>query len=164
MTNIFHKALAHTLKWEGGATVTKDPHDPGGTTKYGIAQAFHPEVDVENLTLEQATKIYLDDYWLPLNCEAIAAIDEVLAAKVFDMGVNLGVRRAGKILQSAIQTMAPGLAVDGKIGAKTLTALAPLDIPTVKDLLQVRLENYYKALDNPRFEKGWLNRAASWLQ
>lgn len=163
MSNIFHKALAHTLKWEGGATITRDPHDPGGVTKYGISQVHHPEVDVENLTLEEATRIYLEDYWLPLNCEAIAAIDEVLAAKVFDMGVNLGIRRASKIFQAAIQTMAPGLAVDGNIGPKTLTALAPLDIDTVKELVQERLQNYYLNLDNPRFEKGWLNRAKSWL-
>lgn len=162
MTNIFHKALAHTLKWEGGATLTKDPHDPGGTTKYGIAQAFHPDVDVENLTLDQAAKIYLDEYWLPLNCEGIATISEVLACKVFDMGVNLGIKRAAKILQAAIQTMAPGLPVDGHIGPKTLTALAALDVDSIKDLVQIRLEKYYRNLDNPRFENGWLKRAADW--
>lgn len=162
MNNLFHKALAHTLKWEGGATITRDPHDPGGVTKYGIAQAFHPDVDVENLTLDQAAKIYLNDYWLPMNCEGIATIDEIVAAKVFDMGVNPGPHSGAVIFQSAIKVLSPGLSVDGKIGPKTLAALAAIDIQTAKELIQERLEAYYRNRDNPRFEKGWLRRAADW--
>lgn len=159
---VFTKALKHTLKWEGGDKITRDPHDPGGTTKYGIAQRFHPNVDVVNLTLQQAEEIYLKEYWLPLNCAAIEIISPVLAAKVFDIGVNLGVRRAAKLFQQAIQTMSPGLAIDGRIGSATLTALSALDIPTVQALLQERLEAHYRAIGNERFERGWLNRAASW--
>lgn len=159
----FQKALKHTLRWEGGAKVTNDPKDPGGLTKYGISARAHPNWDIANLTEQQAESIYLEEYWLPLNCESVSIIDESLAAKLFDMGVNLGVNRAAKILQAAVNTMSPGVAIDGKIGPHTLTALSALDIPAVKQQVQARLENFYKSLDNPRFIQGWLNRASSWL-
>jgi lysozyme family protein len=57
----FERALAFTLRWEGG--LSQDPDDPGGTTKYGISARAHPEVDVRNLTLEDAKEIYRKEYW-----------------------------------------------------------------------------------------------------
>lgn len=158
----FQQALKHTLKWEGGDKFTDDPNDPGGSTKFGISQRAFPDLDIPNLTYPQAERIYLEHYWLPLNCEAVSLVDPVLAMKLFDMGVNLGVRRGAKIFQAAVQTLSPGIAVDGHIGPETLTALSYVDIPTVKELIGVRLENYYRSLDNPRFLKGWLNRAEDW--
>lgn len=158
----FQQALKHTLKWEGGSKFTDDPHDPGGATKFGISKRAHPELDIPNLTYAAAELVYLEHYWLPLNCEAVSLISPVLAMKLFDMGVNLGVRRGAKIFQAAVQTLSPGICVDGYIGPQTLTALSAIDIMTVRDLVQVRLENYYRSLDNPRYEQGWLNRAASW--
>lgn len=162
MSSIFGSAFSHSMRWEGGSKITKDPHDSGGTTRWGVSSRAHPDVDVENLSEEQAKRIYLEHYWLPLNCEAVSLIDPVVAMKLFDMGVNLGVRRGAKIFQAAVQTLSPGICVDGYIGPQTLTALSAIDIPTVRDLVQVRLENYYRSLDNPRYEQGWLNRAASW--
>ena len=47
--------------WGGGFNDL--PDDKGGPTKFGIAQNFHPEVDVKNLTLRGALTIYEDDYW-----------------------------------------------------------------------------------------------------
>ena len=158
----FQQALKHTLKWEGGSKFTDDPHDPGGATKYGISKRAFPDLDIPNLTYEQAERVYLEHYWLPLNCEAVSLIAPVLAMKLFDMGVNLGVRRGAKIFQAAVQTLSPGICVDGYIGPQTLTALSAVDLMTVRDLVQVRLENYYRSLDNPRYQKGWLNRAADW--
>lgn len=162
MLSTFDRAFSYTMGWEGGDTVTNDPDDPGGVTRWGVSQRAHPNWDIANLTEEQARKIYLTDYWLPLNCPGVAALDEQLAAKLFDMGVNLGVHRAAKMFQSALAELSPGLAVDGHIGPATLTVLSGADHDSVRELTQARLENYYKSLNNPRFEKGWLNRAKTW--
>ncbi len=56
MTN-FEGALKFTLSWKGG--LVNDPNDPGGETKYGISKRAYPELDIANLTLEQAKGIYI---------------------------------------------------------------------------------------------------------
>jgi hypothetical protein len=49
---------------------TNDPADPGGYTKYGIAQKYNPDIDVRLLTLEVAKNLYLKRYWIPAGCDA----------------------------------------------------------------------------------------------
>ena len=46
----FADIIDHVLESEGGSKITKDPLDPGGTTKYGISQRAYPNTDIENLT------------------------------------------------------------------------------------------------------------------
>ena len=64
----------------GNAIVDRDPRDPGGTTKFGIDQRDHADVRVENLTLEDAVKIYQEDWeknevWKHEPCFAVACMD-----------------------------------------------------------------------------------------
>ena len=54
----FSKAIVKTLAKEGGAIFTDDPNDAGGATKYGISQRAYPNVDIRNLTEQQAREIY----------------------------------------------------------------------------------------------------------
>jgi hypothetical protein len=83
MKDNFDKAFEFTVGLEGG--YSNDPNDPGGETKYGISKRFNPEVDVKNLTLEQAKDIYRRKYWLPAGCdEAQFPMDICL----FDSNVN----------------------------------------------------------------------------
>ncbi len=49
--NKIDKALAFTLKWEGG--YVDNPLDMGGITNYGISQRHYPNLDIKNLTLEK---------------------------------------------------------------------------------------------------------------
>jgi lysozyme family protein len=51
-TWIFEDIVGAHIEIEGG--LVNDPLDPGGMTKYGISKRFNPDVDVENLTIEQA--------------------------------------------------------------------------------------------------------------
>lgn len=60
------KAIEFVLKWEGGETV-----DTGGYTKYGISKKRFPELDIENLTLEEAKDIYYREYWLKYGCDKL---------------------------------------------------------------------------------------------
>jgi hypothetical protein len=85
----FQQSIAFVLQKEGG--YVNNPNDPGGETKYGIAKASHPNVDIANLTREQATQIYYKEYWLPIGGDALP---QPIALVVFDSAVNVGVTRA----------------------------------------------------------------------
>jgi hypothetical protein len=73
--------------WEG-TTFKDDPHDPGGATKFGISKRSYPNLDIEELTRDQAEQIYYCDFWLRAGVQAIS--DPQLRAKVFNMGVVMG--------------------------------------------------------------------------
>jgi len=61
--------VPHVLKREGG--YVDDPTDRGGETKYGISKRSYPQLDIKNLTLEQALEIYRKDYWKPSRVEKL---------------------------------------------------------------------------------------------
>jgi lysozyme family protein len=82
----FDRSLAFVLKWEGGDTV-----DTGGETKYGISKKAYPNLDIPNLTLEQAKLIYRRDYWDEAQCNSIGWPWDVI---LFDTCVNCGVQQA----------------------------------------------------------------------
>ena len=94
-TDKFTRCIEVVLRNEGG--YVNHPEDPGGETNMGIAKKFYPELDIKNLTRNQAVEIYFRDYWSRMNVKAI--YDENLALQVFDMGVNAGIRTAIRILQ-----------------------------------------------------------------
>lgn len=71
-----------------------DPDDPGGETKYGISKRAHPDVDVKNLTVDDAIRLYYDRYW-----PVAAGLKFPLNVCVFDTAVNQGIKRAKKYLQ-----------------------------------------------------------------
>src|SRR6266576_5386633 len=85
----FHRVLSFTIPWEGG--YVNDPDDPGGETNWGISKRYHPDVDIKNLTPEQAAEIYYNDYYVP---SGAVALQEPEATVVFDTAVNLGADKA----------------------------------------------------------------------
>src|SRR5512137_1206563 len=88
MKENWDKCINFVLKWEGGET-----YDTGGHTKFGISKNAHPDVDIENLIVEEAKEIYKKDYWNALgldNEDYEWPFDLVL----FDTAVNCGVGRA----------------------------------------------------------------------
>jgi lysozyme family protein len=107
-----NKACTILFPFEGGDTITNIPGDAGGLTKYGISKAANPEVDVANLTAEQAQAIYAAKYWTPAGCDKVK--DE-LKYILFDTAVNMGVGTAIKLLQQSA-----GANVDGILGADTI--------------------------------------------
>ena len=85
--NNFDKAFDILMDIEG--YISDNPADKGGLTKYGIAQKYHPNIDVANLTLDKAKEIYLKNYWIPLGCDDREyPLDIVL----FVQGVNIWLR------------------------------------------------------------------------
>lgn len=133
---------------------TDDPNDPGGLTRYGIAQTRHPEVDVRSLTLARAKEIYRADYWDPIRGDQLPAR---LAFVVFDSAVNQGVGRAAGFLQHAL-----GIETDGQIGPRTIAAARRIGSAVVPKFLRLRAIAYFDlARSKPsqqRYLAGWLQR------
>lgn len=111
---------------------TNDPDDPGGATKWGITLSslqkagslwdldHDGDVDVSDLQLmteEQAKEFYREHYWI---FDGIS--DARLAAKLFDIGVNLGPDTAVGYLQRGLLALGWSLDVDRRLGPKTLAA------------------------------------------
>lgn len=88
MRDNFTEAVNLLFELEGYQS--NDSLDKGGLTRYGIAQKYHPDIDVSKLTKERAQEIYLTEYWIPAGCDTIVEKIDVL---VFCQAVNLGVSR-----------------------------------------------------------------------
>jgi lysozyme family protein len=100
---------------EGGAKITRDPNDPGGLTKFGISQKAYPNLDIANLTYEQAKDIYIRDYYTKNN---IQLLPERFQEPVLDFTVHSGPMNGVGLFQKIV-----GAKPDGKIGPVTLAAV-----------------------------------------
>lgn len=92
----FNGTMDFIFSHEGGYKA----HD-GNTTNpvnFGINQKAHPEVNVKNLTKDQATQIYKKQYWEAIGGDKLAP-DVALMA--MDAAVNQGVDFAKKIIKDA---------------------------------------------------------------
>ena len=152
----FEPAVVKTIRREGGDTLTDDPDDPGGLTRYGISKRAHPEVDPRNLSLESAKEIYRKEYWNP--CQGDAIKSQLVAELLFDSAVNMGVSQAIKLAQ-----IAAGLDVDGVLGGATMQALNESDPATFAAAFTLAKITRYLALvkKNRKLEKyfyGWVRR------
>jgi lysozyme family protein len=134
--NKWDASIAFVLEMEGGYTL--DPNDPGGETKYGISKKAYPNLDIKNLTIDQAKDIYHRDYWNECRCDHLPF---PFAVAVFDMAVNQGTGKAIKTLQHTL-----GVTVDGIMGSMTLDAARNAEPRKLKLFLAHRLEAYEKLM------------------
>lgn len=166
MTDDFKKVLAFLFKWEnvydkeGNVISEMDPDDRGGLTKFGIDQRSHPEVDVANLTQEQAVEIYWSEW---LDCSA-SKLPSPLSIVYFDAVVNTGKTQATLFLQRVC-----GTKDDGIFGPKTLASvLKTIENSSVERVAKVFCDArraFYKKLAHQnskcrKFEGGWNNRVS----
>lgn len=115
--------LDRIIAREGGAKITRDPHDPGGVTKFGISKRAYPDVDIENLTYEQAKDIYIRDYFVGTR---VIMLPVELQEPVLDFCVHSGPSHGVRYLQKVL-----GVQQDGRIGPKTLAAVRAGNIPAI---------------------------------
>lgn len=154
----FKSAMVVLLQDEGG--YDNDPDDPGGETNFGIDKRTYPDVDIANLTVEGATRIYFDDWW---EKHGLGDMPPIVGAKMFNVGVNTGMFQAAKFLQRALGFT--GEAVDGHIGPVTRTALAIAVPQMVLQSIRDQQAQFYRNLVERRpvlgkYLRGWLRRAA----
>lgn len=158
-TLTFDEAFDRLIGHEG--KFTDNPADDGNWTggkqgrgelrgtKFGIAAASYPHLQIRDLTLEQARSIYLEDYWNVLG-EAHPAIK----FQVFDAAVNHGHGNAIRILQRAVRA-----ADDGKWGSVSQTALMAMDLNDVlMRFIGFRLKFWASLKRFDDFGRGWTNR------
>lgn len=146
----FDDAFAAVIGIEGG--YTNDPDDSGGETKYGISKTAFPNVDIKNLTLDQAKNIYFDNYWTPSKCQVLPGH---IGAQVFDFAVNAGVSEAAKTLQRAL-----GVDDDGVVGPSTLKAALQVDLKKFAIAFAVERTLHYASQPSfPKYGRGWITRA-----
>lgn len=149
------KIIQQTITLEGG--YVNDPLDAGGETKFGISKRSYPTVDIKNLTLEQATEIYKRDFWDRSNIGLLTS--EVIAGKVFDIGVNMGQSTPIRFLQQIV-----GVKEDGILGQQTANAVnAENETFILNELRKKQIMRYAdivtKRPEQIQFFKGWINRA-----
>lgn len=144
--------LRLVLRWEGGDSHRLD--DPGGLTRFGIAQATHPTLDVESLTREEAVAIYRRDYWDALRLDDLPP---AVALYLFDSAVNLGPVRAVRMLQAGVGLT--GRAIDGVLGPVTRSAVWGTDLAALlRELAARRVYAYGQLSGFAVFGLGWARR------
>lgn len=163
------------LEHEGG--LSTDKRDPGGITQWGISLRYLRAIgldidgngkidkyDIMGLTKTGATKIYRTRWWEPFNYARFSSL--TIAAKVFDLAVNMGPYASHKLLQIAINRLSDKpLQVDGRLGPKTFIAANALEPnKLLQEIRECAKHKYIEILANhPNMEwcrEGWLNRAA----
>lgn len=156
--------------------ISDDKFDKGGHTIAGITKKYHLEahhnlqymID-KNYNKETIMAFIKSFYYVNYyNKLYDKIIDSSLAFKIFDFGVNAGIRTSIKLLQKTYNKYEPEskISVDGIFGENTLQAINLASHPT-EEILETefyhryikKLEKYYKSLWNFfRFGKGWLHR------
>lgn len=163
MALTYDQAFERVIGHEGG--YTDDPRDRGNWTSgvigkgelkgtnFGISAMTYPNLDIKNITLQQAKDIYKVDFWNRVHGEEL---HNAVAYQLFDAAINHGVGNAIRLLQRAL-----GVADDGRVGPVTLTAAKTID---TNDLLlkfnAQRIHFYTRISTFNTYGRGWMRRIA----
>ena len=150
------EGLEIILEHEG--LYSDDPKDSGGATMRGVTQKVYESYvdrpvskdEMKTLSVADVTPIYEKEYWARVKGDDLPA---GLDIQVMDMSINSGVSRAAKLLQKVV-----GVKQDGGIGPQTLAAVSKMDPVDIIENYAAQRAAFYKRLNQPRFEKGWLRR------
>jgi len=182
----FTQAIVVVLRNEGGWV--DNPKDPGGETAWGISTLIinqskitneelgftagvDPVVDnrqpgwLKKLSVDGAKAIYKKLFWDKFHYENI--LDQRVATKIFDCGINCGPKRAHIMAQKAANVLGQGLVVDGILGPHSMSSINVCDPDKFLQAMCEEMKKYYIAIStsNPTlkvFLKNWLYRA-SWV-
>jgi len=125
MTDTLKTAMEWILKIEGG--YVDDPTDRGGETKFGISKTTYPNLDIANLTIEEAMEVYRVDYWDAYRCGELNPVPGVL---LFDAVVQHRPKVAVRLLQESADCH-----MDGIMGPNTIASA------NQRDARQLMLDN-----------------------
>lgn len=116
---------------EGG--YADHPADRGGATRWGVtervARAHGFTGDMRGFPRDRAVAVYRRVYWLRPGYDRVAERAPLIAAELFDTGVNMGPAVATGFLQRALNALNRGgadyadIVADGRIGPRTIAAL-----------------------------------------
>ncbi len=169
-------AFDFAMDLEGGGVVHTVEGDPGGTTKWGISQAANPDLNIAELTREQAMEVYDRRYWSPRRLGELR--HQTMATEIFEFTINCDPANSagGKALMAAQEAANDILAAaglpdrldeDGMTGFQTLSvlnslgAISPLHLYAWQDRFNLLQLRYYRNLRRDlvnRFLRGWTRR------
>ena len=166
--SVFDQAFSRTVAIEGGFTA--DAKDRGNWTggkvgigvlkgtKFGVSAASYHDIDIVNLTIEEAKEIYRRDWWEKFGLERFG---KAAAFQLFDAGMNHGMFRANQMFQRAL-----GVNDDGVIGEETLFALRWTSDKhdLLLRFLAERIEYFVNAESWDHYSRGWMRRVAKNLR
>ena len=186
----FKISFQKTMANEGG--YTKDPNDAGGETYAGISRVYNPNwngwkiidslktkpnfpksLDSDTTLHEEICNFYQQQYWDVNRLTEVKS--QKIADEMFDTGVNLGVKRASKFLQEALNYLNrngqsyPDLVVDGVIGKASLDALDYIIQHSDEEILLKIMNvlqgmhylNYMKqSPTQEKYTRGWFSRVS----
>lgn len=160
MSERFQKFFEQLLKNEG--IYSNDPLDKGGKTIYGISSRSFPQTfnlvynlyqDGKKELAKAATMNFYRDRFYNTLYDDIKDVN--MAFRLFDFGVNAGVKEAVLLLQEAIKLQGGEIDVDGIFGPQTLRVINSSNYYCA---YVNRIEKFYTSLNQPRFIRGWLLR------
>ena len=126
-----------------------------------MSKRSFPSVDIKNLTLDQATEIWLDNFWTPNRLDEIH--DQTLANKLLNMIGNSGAHSVILQFQAAINLCGGSVILDGVMGTSTLAAANFLDPKYLIAIFKIQRIGFYIGLVNRTSSqisnlKGWVTR------
>lgn len=133
-------------------------------TNYGIAATTYealigrpPSIaDMKAITKSQALQIMKIGYWDKLNASLIN--NQSIAEIIVDHAVNAGPGRAGKMIQTVLNSQfGYKLIVDGIVGKKSIEVINSVNASQLHQALKEYRKNHYKNIGGG-FENGWLAR------
>lgn len=151
----FDQAFDRLMGHEGG--YVNDPNDPGGETKWGVSKRSYPDLDIKNLTKDDAKAIFRRDFWDVINGDKVP---DGVAWQLADFAYHSGAETAIRYYQRAL-----GVADDGHWGPISQAAAdSTSESDQIMGLIAERLD-FLTKLQNWRFAgKGWARRMAQNLR
>lgn len=151
----FEDVFDRTLGHEGG--YSNDPKDPGGETNWGISKRSYPDLNIRELSRDQAREIYRRDFWNRINGDRLVEREfDGVAFQLFDFAVNSGIETAVRYLQRAV-----GVADDGFWGPISQSALERISESDLIMMLNAERLDFMTRLRNwPHASRGWSRRIA----
>lgn len=129
--------------------------------KYSLAKWINSSAKVTSEPIApMVSQFYKQNFWDTLTLDQVN--DQQLANSIYDFGVNSGIGRSAKFIQSAVNDLKVfGLVVDGGIGAKTISAINNSDSVRLYEAFTKRRKDFYVSIANgnqKQFLSSWLSR------
>jgi murein DD-endopeptidase MepM/ murein hydrolase activator NlpD len=124
------------------------PNDPGGETKFGVAQRPNPGIAVHDVNYANAKKTGYNNYW-QASASPCGSKSKLVSVMLFDMNYLHGPGNAKTIYQNS------GITSTGSDDHAT-------QLSHVQTLNAARV-TFINQIQRPEFTRGWLSRASACL-
>lgn len=161
--------LLMILSHEGG--LINNPNDLGGITRYGVTidtlasfrKAPVTATDIQNLTVQEASALYLQKYIIGPSFDQLTDIR--LRAAMVDYGVLCGPIMATKSLQNHVGRATDGICGPGTLAsANAITDTRGLINSLSGDRITFHCGRVVKDPTQAQFLLGWISRALSFIE